>query len=206
MMAAQALADPDAVILDLETTDLDGYVVEVAVIDMAGLVLLNSRVEPQWPIEVGAARIHGITEVGLVGAPTFAQIAEELTALLVSRRVWTYNASFDSAVLEREVERLAQEQAEAGLLHDHPSEAQRFARQAARTWCRQMHWRCAMGLYATFAGEWSKRYKSYRYQRLPGGDHSALGDALAALEVLRRVAVAGVQLADEQEQSERNGA
>lgn len=42
-------------------------------------------------------------------------------------------------------------------------------------------WRCAMQLYRQWLGE-------PRAVKLPGGDHSALGDCRAALEVLRRVA------------------
>jgi DNA polymerase-3 subunit epsilon len=51
-----------------------------------------------------------------------------------------------------------------------------------------------MKRYAQFVGEWSERYEDYRYQPLPGGDHRALGDARAALAVLRRMAAAGEQL------------
>jgi hypothetical protein len=129
--AAKALADRNAVVLDLETTSLCGYAVEIAVIDMQG------------------------------------------------------------AVLEREVERLALRRAKAGLLHHLPSEAHRFARRTARTWARRIRWRCAMKRYAAFVGEWSERYEDYAYQPLPGGDHRALGDARAALAVLRRMATAG---------------
>lgn len=32
---------------------------------------------------------------------------------------------------------------------------------------------------------------NYRYQRLPGGDHSALGDARATLAVIKRMAGGG---------------
>jgi hypothetical protein len=41
--AASLLADPDVVILDTETTDLPGYVVEIAAVSTSGLVLLNDR-------------------------------------------------------------------------------------------------------------------------------------------------------------------
>ena len=46
-----------AVILDTETTDLDGYVVEIAVVDAAtGDVLLDTFGQPGCPVEPGARR------------------------------------------------------------------------------------------------------------------------------------------------------
>jgi len=189
--AAKALADPTAVVLDLETTSLGGYAIEIAVIDLTGAVLLDTRLWPEAPIEGETTQVHGLTLKQLTGAPTFAAIADDLTELLRGRRVWTYNAAFDQAVLEREVERLALRRAQAGLLHHLPSEAHRFARRAARSWGRRIRWRCALKRYAAFVGEWSERYGDYRYQSLPGSDHRALGDARAALDVLRHMAVAG---------------
>lgn len=114
--AAKALADRNAVVLDLETTSLGGYAVEVAVIDMSGAVLLDTRLWPEALLDEETARVHGLTLERLAGAPTFAAIADDLTELLCGRRVWTYNSDFDRAVLEREVERLALRRAEAGLL------------------------------------------------------------------------------------------
>lgn len=196
--AIKALADPSAVVLDLETTSLGGYAVEIAVIDMSGAVLLDTRLWPEADLDEETTKIHGLTLERLAGAPTFAQVADELSELLRGRRVWTYNSAFDRGVLEREVERLALRRAEAGLLHHLPSEARRFARRTARTWGRRVRWRCAMRLYSQFVGEWSERHDNYAYQPLPGGDHRALGDARAALAVLRRMAEAGEQPAGEQ--------
>ncbi len=49
-------------------------------------------------------------------------------------------------------------------------------------------WECAMRRYATYVGEPSKRGGGYRSQKLVGGDHSALGDALAALRLIEEMA------------------
>ncbi|HEU4325296.1 MAG TPA: 3'-5' exonuclease [Roseiflexaceae bacterium] len=185
--AARAMADPEAVILDTETTGLDGYLVEIAVVSMAGEVLFSTRVDPECPIEPEAAKLHGITEVGLTGAPAFAQIADGLTALLAERTIWIYNKEFDASVLEREIARLALAKAQAGLLAEDLAAARRFADRCGRRWRRQSRWRCAMRLYSEFVGDWSPYHGSYRYQPLPGGDHSAAGDALATLAVLRRM-------------------
>lgn len=45
--ARSRLRRKDAVILDTETTDLFGHVVQVSVIDLAGQVLLSTLVRPQ---------------------------------------------------------------------------------------------------------------------------------------------------------------
>jgi DNA polymerase III subunit epsilon len=51
-------------------------------------------------------------------------------------------------------------------------------------------WECAMRRYAAYVGEPSKR-GGYRSQKLSGGDHSALGDALATLRLIKEMATAG---------------
>src|SRR5215217_287146 len=51
-------------------------------------------------------------------------------------------------------------------------------------------WECAMRRYAAYVGEPSKR-GGYRSQKLTGGDHSALGDALATLRLIEEMAAGG---------------
>src|SRR5918911_4041356 len=92
------------VILDTETTDLDGYLVQIAVIRAHdGAVLLDTLINPMAPISAGAQAVHGLTEEQLRDAPTFAQIEQQLLAVLRGRRIVIYNADFDRGVLEREV-------------------------------------------------------------------------------------------------------
>lgn len=47
---------------------------------------------------------------------------------------------------------------------------------------------CVMLTYASYIGEWSDYHDDYRWQRLPGGDHSALGDCRATLAIIREMA------------------
>lgn len=42
--------------------------------------------------------------------------------------------------------------------------------------------------YAQWYGEYSEYWGDYKWQPLPGGDHTALGDSLAALECLKEMA------------------
>lgn len=176
--ARRLLARPDAVILDTETTDLDGYLVQVAVLGMDGTVHLDTLVNPQSEISAGAYRVHGISQEQVKDAPTFADLVSRLATLLWGKRVVVYNASFDRGILRNELWRLY-----AGA--DGWTEA---AGGQVEAWIKQIHWRCAMNLYSAYIGEWSYRHHDYRYQPLPGGDHSALGDCLATLAVLRRMA------------------
>lgn len=167
------LASKRTVILDTETSDLDGYLVQIAIIRAHdGAVLLDTLVNPQAPISAGARSIHGLTEEQLQDAPTFKQIADDLTTLLRGRRIVIYNADFDRAVLVREV------------LRQHGS----GWRAAIAFWQRGYRWRCAMACYAQFYGEWSEYHGDYRWQRLPGGDRTALGDARATRDLLQRMA------------------
>lgn len=46
--------------------------------------------------------------------------------------------------------------------------------------------------YAEFCGEWSDYHNSYRWQPLYGGNHRALGDAIAALDLLKDIAKAPI--------------
>src|SRR5690349_16036603 len=100
--ACEVLADPSACLLDSETTSLEGYLVQIAVIDMAGRTLLDTLVNPCAPISPEAQAIHGITAERVKDAPTFAEIEPRLRELLAGRRVIVYNAPFDIGILRWE--------------------------------------------------------------------------------------------------------
>lgn len=53
-----------AAIVDVETTDLEGRVCEIAIIDTAGRTLLDTLVNPEIPICAEAIAVHGITVDG----------------------------------------------------------------------------------------------------------------------------------------------
>lgn len=172
-MARLWLRSSRTVILDTETTDLNGYLVQIAVIQATdGAVLLDTLVNPLSSISAGARAIHGISDEQLADAPTFEQIEPQLAAMLRGRRIITYNASFDLGILRNEIHRLTGANEAAEL----------------NRWLRPRRWHCAMELYAIWFGEWSDYHGSYRRQPLAGGDHSALGDAQACLQVLQQMA------------------
>jgi DNA polymerase-3 subunit epsilon len=163
--AREVLQDKNVVILDTETTDLHGEAIEIAVIDLAGNVLFNQRVKPLGEINPDAERIHGISMKALENEPTFNQVYQQLASLTNGKRVLIYNYAFDSRIL--------QEQCKS---HNLP----------AFNW--HIDSDCVMLWYAQWYGDWNDYHGNYRWQRLSGGNHSALGDCRATLEVLKSMA------------------
>lgn len=170
VIAARAvLKDPNKyVILDTETTGLyPCEIVQIAIIDLSGKTLLNTLVKPTRKIESGAAAIHGITENTVANAPTFKEIYEQVKSIINHKTVLIYNASFDSPTLDLCC-------SVYGLSMFEYNEF------------------CIMELYSEFVGEWNDYFGSNKWQKLPGGDHSALGDCLATLEVIKYIAQTSV--------------
>lgn len=182
--AAGVLADESAVILDTETTGLGeaSQVIEIAVIDIHGGVLLDSLCRHclVGQIPPDASRIHGITDEMLANAPTFPEIYEDLRHILQrASRVIVYNALYDFRLLE-------QTRQAWGL----PAfEVARFD--------------CAMLAYAAFYGAYNEYHSSYRWVKLTvaagnfgidtNGAHRALDDARMTLQVIRGMAREAVQ-------------
>ncbi len=158
-------------VLDSETTGLKTPVqfVEVALVDAGARTLFEGTVRPGCRIEPGATRIHGHTAGSLAGSPPFWEVYPDLLEALWGRTVVVYNASYDRRVWDAAVRSLGARGALAGELAP---------------------WECAMRRYAAYVGEPSKR-GGYRSQKLPGGDHSALGDALATLRLIEEMAAGG---------------
>jgi hypothetical protein len=160
----QARADLEpgaAVVLDTETTDLDGIVVEIAVIDAAtGQILLDTLVNPDGvPVEPGARAVHGISDEQLAAAPRWADVVPEFLAAVDGRRILAFNAPFDYS-------RIRATHAHADLP---AAQLPPFSR-----------WGCLMEAQTTWL-------RIGRWLRL-GGGHRACGDAEAARQVLLRLA------------------
>lgn len=163
------------VVLDTETTGLhDGEVCQVAVVDHAGNVLLDTLVKTTQPIPDVARRIHGISDEMVKDAPGWAEVAAQLKLILTGKDVVVYNAVFDRKMMHQSAEK-------AGI--------------AKIDWKSFSRWWCAMEEYATRYGEWSKYHGSYRWVKLVDAAaacdvevadaHTALGDVLMTLGVVR---------------------
>jgi DNA polymerase III subunit epsilon len=91
-------------ILAIETTspERDAEVLEVAIVDHTGRVVVNSLVQPQQPIPADATAIHGITDADVAEAPTLPEVWSRITTALRRARVVAYDAPFTSGVLNQE--------------------------------------------------------------------------------------------------------
>lgn len=169
--AQRHLDDPNAVILNTETTGLDGKaeICQLAIIAAStGEVLLDTLVRPILPPSAAATAIHGLAIEHLIDAPRFSEVLPDLMRVLAEKIVLIYNLTFDMRMINQS---LAACQA-----------LERLGALGAADWMD------VMVPYSEWIGDWSDYCGSYRWQKLPGGDHSALGDCRATRNVLRRMA------------------
>lgn len=166
--ARQLLSQCDFVVLDTETTGLNGNdeIVSIAIVDPAGIAMLDTLIRPTRPIPRDATRIHGITDDRVVDAPAYDQVVGAIRECVTGRRVVIYNAEFDIRMLVQS--------ARVRGCEGPPYGATAYVD--------------AMEQYAAWVGQYSPRHGNYRYQPLPGGDHTALGDARAALRLIKHMA------------------
>jgi DNA polymerase III subunit epsilon len=153
----------DCYILDTETTGLyNPEIIELAAIDMCGNPIYNGRFNPVSRVEPEAAAIHGLTNRLLADElPLSAQVRKLYD--IFQKPLLIYNLPFDREALHNSY-------------------------QYRGMTCPAFTGDCVMRWYSQFIGDWNPKYGNYRWQRLPGGDHSALGDCLATLEVIRTMA------------------
>ena len=101
-------ANSNYVVVDTETTGLSdkAKVVEIAVIDKHGEVLLNTLVNPgRSPIQAAATKVHGITRDHVRDMPTFAEIWPQLNSILASHDlILAYNAEFDLRMMRQSLD------------------------------------------------------------------------------------------------------
>ena len=104
------LAEAPLAFVDLEMTGLDAKrdrVVEICIERVrAGVVedRLHTLVRPDGG-ETGNVHVHGIDEAALLGAPTFAEVADRALALLSGAVFVAHGASWDVAFIEAEMRR-----------------------------------------------------------------------------------------------------
>jgi DNA polymerase-3 subunit epsilon len=168
--ALERLARRDFVIVDTETTGLgpDDQVIEVAVADPSGNVLVERLIRPTCPIHPRATAVHGYDEPALASAPSFLQVLPEIRRSLDGTLVIAYNAPFD----------------------------ERLMRQSAVAWGAEpinTSWECAMRWYAQYTGLISSSRGGYASPKLPRAEadqlrHGARCDCLLTLRLLRRMA------------------
>ena len=104
------LSDCAFAVVDVETTGLragDGdRIVEIAVVAAIGTTLelvFESLVNPERPVGAFTSSITRITDEMLREKPTFAEIADEVMAVLAGRVFVAHNVAFDWGFLSREM-------------------------------------------------------------------------------------------------------
>jgi DNA polymerase-3 subunit epsilon len=96
-------------IIDLETTGIDlatDKIVEIAIVKLmpdGSLQKKRKIINPQMPIPVASAAVHGISDEMVKNAPTFKQIANEIKQFLNNCDLGGYNSNrFDIPMLVEE--------------------------------------------------------------------------------------------------------
>jgi DNA polymerase-3 subunit epsilon len=178
--AKKLISRLDWVVVDTETTRINGEVVQMAIVSCLGEVLFDSLLKPTCPIDPGATAVHGITDAMVAAAPSLADPAvyRQLRGVLSGRVILAYNAKFDQS-------RLAYSCAAHRLppLDD------------------GCEWKDVMKPYAVYHGEYNFQQRQFRPQKLINacrqmgiefnGAHSAIGDAQATLALIQKIAQVG---------------
>lgn len=162
------------VVLDTETSSPNGYPVEVSVIDPEGNGVFVHRIKlPEGEkIDYEAQRVHGISADDLKDCPEWGELASDFADAIKGKTVVIYNADFDLKVIHR-----------ANAKYGIPLTVQA---------------ECAMLKVAEWNGEWNDYHGNFRWLPLVqaakklgvkvSNAHSATGDALMTLEVIKALA------------------
>lgn len=94
-----------------ETTGLDvdkHEVIDVAVLDMAGAVLLSTKIRPLAPelASPEAVEVTGYADKAWADAPTMAEMAPRISSVLRGAILCGHNVQFDVQMLRRALERV----------------------------------------------------------------------------------------------------
>lgn len=151
------------VILDTETTGLnyDDKIIEIAIIDLDGNVLLNTLVNTDKEISYEASTVNSINKEMLIGKPTILDLKSKLDAIFKNRTVLIYNAAFDTRMLYQ-----------SGYEENIKSE-------------------CIMELYSKFniTDRWISLSMAMIFEDIDEiQNHRALGDCKCVLELIKKIA------------------
>lgn len=163
------------VVVDTETTDLNGYPIEVAVISSHGEILFDKRIKPPEGEQINpkALATHGILLEVLKDCPEWGAVASDFADAIKGKKVVIYNAEFDASIINR-----------ANSKYSIPFRLRNTV--------------CAMMWYAEYHGDRDDYHGNYRWVKLvdaaqalgidTDGAHSAKGDALMTLKVVQALA------------------
>ena len=170
--AKTRLADPNTVIVDVETTgilskDPETKIVSLSMINNQGRVVLAALVNPERPIPLDAQKVHGIDDREVRDAMPWSVIGDIAAYQMKDKHLVCFNAGFDVHLMVH-------------LFGVYGIPIPEFEVS------------CAMEMYSQFVGEWSKSKGDYKWQRLPklafGSAHDSLVDCQSTLLLLKKMA------------------
>ena len=173
--AVNLLEEDDALIVDTETTGLSSQdeIIQLAILDLDGKVLLDTLLKPTMPISSEAYELHGIGSQSLKNAPSILELYDEIANLIRNRYLVAYNAAFDQRLLTQTCNR-----------HGLPK-------------FEVAGWYCAMEKYTYFRGKQDSE-KDYKSPSLISActqqgiivdrAHEAVQDCLLTLELIKSMA------------------
>lgn len=196
-LLAEAQDDPKAwVILDTETTGLpqdEPEIVQLGILWADGTTAMDTLVRPSMAhkgdvgIPCAAIAIHGISDYVVMNAPSLTELLPKIAEIIHGRKVIVFNRAYDFEVILQCLYRRYKDPDAGWQIWS--AIVDREAKEAAYAWLNQVSdWQCAMEQYARYCGDWNYRRGGYKWQRLQGGDHSAIGDCRATMEVIKKMA------------------
>ncbi len=179
--------EQEPLFLDTETTGLDdqAQIIEIAILDASGQVLLCQRIKPTVEIGEGAQDVHGISAADLEGCPSWPEVAGEVQRILAGRMVVIFNADYDTRLLNQ-----------TAAAHGDNLD-----------WLVSCTFRCAMYLAASMYGA-TNQYGTISLINAcieagvswKGEAHSAEADTLATLDLVKTIAQFNIDIQKQIEQ------
>lgn len=156
-------------IVDVESSGFSktAQVLEIAVLDGTGRVLIDTRIFPgmDCPIDTQAARVHGLTHQVLKDAPTWPDIWPKVQKVMADA-LWivAYNESFDRRIIKQTCK-----------VYGMPMP--------------NLPWYCAMKEYTEHVSKQCSLAVAAIQQSVQASQaHSARGDCETTLAIMRKVA------------------
>lgn len=173
---ARSIIKQNPLYLDTETTGLDknAEIVQIAVVDDAGHVILDEFVRPSQKIPAEVTRLHGINDEMVANAKSWPALWPTVRGYLLGRTIGIYNAEFDVRMMRQSLERYR------------------------LPWRETLNTQDILNLYSEYRAEWDPIRRSLRRFKLEDAGkyfgiplpnaHRAADDALLARALLRRLA------------------
>lgn len=157
----------DCVVVDTETTDLNGHVCQIAVLSATGETLLDTLVKPPVEITAEATAVHGITNEMVADSPDLPLLEKEIERLVDGKTIIGWNVEYDLDALNLDLD------------------------------LSISRYEDAMEAFSPIFGEWNSYHQNYKWQKLTtaaqyygistNGAHSAIDDCRMTLEVVKKM-------------------